>query len=300
MAVGSRGARQRQNRPPVLTPSTASARVKASRVTMECSGRRRIVRICVLASSSSGNCTFIGTETTRILIDAGLSRKQTFERLAAIGEDPDTLDAIVVTHEHSDHICGLNALVKAFKKRRLPVYATLLTAARLEWGGHDAEVRAFQAGSGLEIGDLRLQSFTIPHDAADPVGYTVGSRSAKISIVTDLGYIPESVRWHLKGSAFLLLESNHDPSLLQVGPVPWSVKQRILSRRGHLSNAAACEYIANDLPAEVRTLVLGHLSENHNVPCLAEHDARLALQRRGMTPELVVAEPRKLGALFEL
>ena len=267
---------------------------------MECSGRFRIVRVCVLASSSSGNCTFIGTERTRVLIDAGLSRKQTFERLTAIGEDPEALDAIVVTHEHSDHVCGLSALVKGFKTRKLPVYATLLTAARLDWGGHDAEVRAFQAGSALEIGDLLLQSFTIPHDAADPVGYTISSKRTKAAIVTDLGYIPDNVKWHLQGSAFLLLESNHDPSLLQVGPVPWSVKQRILSRKGHLSNAAACEYIANDLPAEVQTLVLGHLSENHNVPYLAEHDARLALEQRGMAPTLVVAEPRKLGALFEL
>lgn len=254
----------------------------------------------MLASSSAGNCTFIGTDTTRILIDAGLSRKQTFERLMAIGEDPERLDAICVTHEHSDHVLGLGALVKGFKNRRLPVFLTSLTAPLVDWNGADADIRAFQAGTSIEIGCLRVQSFTIPHDAADPVGYTVSAGNLKASIVTDLGYVPDSVKWHLRGSQFVLLESNHDPSMLQVGPVPWSVKQRILSRKGHLSNAAACEYISTELPGETEVLMLGHLSENHNVPYLAEHDAREALGQRGLNPRLTVAEPRKLCDVFHL
>lgn len=232
-----------------------------------------------------------------------MSRKQTVERLEAIGEDPERLDAVFITHEHSDHIVGLGALVRGHVRktqRPLPIFATTHTAAQLDWEGYAAEVRTFQAGALIEFQDLRLQSFTIPHDAADPVGYTVTAGATKASFVTDLGYMPDSVKWHLGGSQFLLLESNHDPSLLQVGPVPWSVKQRILSRKGHLSNAAACEYIAADLPDDVETLVLGHLSENHNVPYLAEHDAREALTQRGAGARLVVAAPRILSEIFQL
>ena len=256
----------------------------------------------MLASSSAGNSIFVATQDTRVLIDAGLSRKQIFERLSATGEDPDRIDAIFVTHEHSDHVAGLPALVKGYaaRGRRLPVYLTHLTAPQIDWNSAQPELRCFQAGAGIEFGGLRLQSFTIPHDASDPVGFTISDGAAKIAVVTDLGYMPESIKWHLHGCQAILLESNHDPSMLQVGPVPWSVKQRILSRKGHLSNAAACEYIATSLPAEVETLILGHLSENHNVPFLAEHDARDALARRGMSPRLVVAEPRKLGPAIEI
>ncbi len=256
----------------------------------------------MLASSSAGNCIYIATPEARILIDAGISRKQTLERLAAAGEDPERIDAIFITHEHSDHIAGLPALVKGFaaRGRHVPVYLTQRTAPMLDWNGYAPDLRCFQAGALVEFSGLHIQSFTIPHDATDPVGYTITAGAAKLAIATDLGYIPDSVKWHLRGSRLILLESNHDPSMLQVGPVPWAVKQRILSRQGHLSNAAACEYISSELPAEVETLILGHLSENHNVPYLAEHDAREALQRRGLAPQLVVAEPRKPSVLFHL
>ncbi len=256
----------------------------------------------MLASSSAGNCTYIATPGARILVDAGISRKQTLERLAAVGEDPASLDAIFITHEHSDHIAGLAALLKGFEARgrRLPVFMTRQTAPLVDWNGYTPDLRTFQAGACIEFADLSVQSFTIPHDATDPVGYTVSAGAAKVAIATDLGYVPDSVKWHLRGSQLILLESNHDPSMLQVGPIPWAVKQRILSRKGHLSNAAACEYIAADLPDEVETLILGHLSENHNVPYLAEHDAREALARRGLSPLLAVAEPRRLGPLFQL
>ncbi len=258
-----------------------------------------IVKVCVLASSSAGNSTFIGTERTRILIDAGLNRKETFARLTAIGEDPGQLDAIFVTHEHSDHISGLGVISRALKGR-VPVFMTHLTAPSIEWEGTPPPVETFQAGARTDVGDMSIQSFTIPHDAADPVGFTVTARGFKVSIATDLGYLPDSVKFHLRGSHFILLESNHHPELLKVGPYPWHLKQRILSRKGHLSNEAACEYISTELPDEVQTLVLGHLSEQNNTVWETELGAVQALNKRGLTPRLVVAEPRKQGEAFLL
>ncbi|MBI5280805.1 MAG: MBL fold metallo-hydrolase [Candidatus Solibacter usitatus] len=258
-----------------------------------------MVKVCVLASSSSGNSTFIGTDNTRILIDAGLNRKEIFARLAAIGEDPAKLDAIFVTHEHTDHICGLPVMMRALGSK-VPVFLTHLTAPKIEWGTGEPAVETFQAGATIDLGGLSVASFTIPHDAEDPVAYAVTVEGIKISIATDLGYIPDSVKFHLRGSHFLLLESNHHPDLLKVGPYPWHIKQRILSRKGHLSNEAACEYISSELPAETQMLVLGHLSEQNNTIWEAELSAVQALEKRGLKPRLVVAEPRKQSEIFRL
>jgi phosphoribosyl 1,2-cyclic phosphodiesterase len=254
-------------------------------------------RICVLASSSAGNSTFIQAGRTRLLVDAGLNRKATFERMALIGEDPYALDAILVTHEHSDHVAGLPLIAKSVKA---PVFMSRLTAEMIDWGGPPPAVSAFQAGTSFEIGDALVQSFTLPHDAVDPVGYTVTCGALKIAIATDLGYMPESVKYHLRGSQFILLESNHCPEMLRVGPYPWVLKQRILSRKGHLSNEAAGEYIASHLPDESRLLVLGHLSEQNNSVWTAELTAKQALERRGLSPSLLVAEPRVQTELFHL
>lgn len=251
----------------------------------------------MLASSSAGNSVFIASHTTRILIDAGLNRKEILARLQAIGEDALQLNGIFLTHEHSDHIAGLPVLMKTVKA---PIFATPLTSSALEWNGIQPEIVEFAAGTGLEIGDLRVQSFSIPHDARDPVGFTVTCRSTKVSVATDLGYVPDNVKWNLRGSQFILLESNHCPEMLKVGPYPWHLKQRILSRRGHLSNEAASDYIATDLPDETETLVLGHLSEQNNSIWQADLVARQALMSRGREPLLVVAEPRKQGVLFQL
>jgi phosphoribosyl 1,2-cyclic phosphodiesterase len=161
-------------------------------------------------------------------------------------------------------------------------------------------VEEFQAGASIDFGDLTIQSFTLPHDAADPVAYALRIQGLKVAIATDLGYLPDSVKWQLRGSHFLLLESNHDLDMLRAGPYPWAVKQRVLSRRGHLSNDMAGEYIADELPDEVTTLVLGHLSENNNHPSIAEITARQALERRCLAPRLVIAEPRKQSEIFLL
>ncbi len=255
----------------------------------------------MLASSSAGNSIFIASPATRILIDAGLNRKQILARLEAIGEDARRLDAIFLTHEHMDHVAGLPVLTRT-KGMRAPVFATCGTAAGIDWNGSQPEVVVFQAGRGLSLGDLIVQSFTIPHDAADPVGYTVTVGKTKVSIVTDLGYVPNSVKWHLRDSQFILLESNHCPEMLRVGPYPWQVKQRILSRKGHLSNEAASEYIVDGegLPQQTETLVLGHLSETNNSPWHVRLMAEQALQMCGKKPRLVIAEPRQQSELFHL
>jgi phosphoribosyl 1,2-cyclic phosphodiesterase len=250
-----------------------------------------------LASSSAGNSVFVGTEKTRILIDAGLSRKQTLLRLASIGEDPSKLDAVFITHEHSDHILGLPAIARGLK---IPVFLTKRTAPLIDWNGTVPQVEEFQAGAAIELGDMSIQSFTIPHDAVDPVGYSVRAGGLKFSVATDLGYMPDSVKWHIDGSHILLLESNHDLDMLKAGPYPWAVKQRVLSRKGHLSNDLACDYIRSNLTSSVQTLILGHLSEHNNHPSIAEISAVQALQERSASPRLIVATPRVQTDLFHL
>ena len=277
-------------------PACPGAAVPATR---KGSREAAIVRISILATSSAGNATFVRSRTTRILIDAGLSRKATLERLSNIGEDPGALDAILLTHEHSDHISGLGVLLRSFRSRKVPVYVTPMTAAAIEWNDYEPELREFQAGARFTIGDITVQSFTIPHDAADPVGFRFEIGNWKAGLVTDLGYIPESVKYHLRDVEFLLLEANHDIEMLKVGPYPWQVKQRVMSRKGHLSNDRVAEFIAQDLAATTRTLVLGHLSEANNHPEIVRLAAAEALEQRGLAARLVVAEPRQQTEPFE-
>jgi phosphoribosyl 1,2-cyclic phosphodiesterase len=255
-----------------------------------------IFKFCVLSSSSSGNSIFVGTDRARVLIDAGLSRREIESRLFAIGEDPSMLDAVLVTHEHSDHVSGLGVLLRKYKK---PVYLTHLTETAIDWEGIPGPRQTFQAGTGFTIGDLEIGSFTIPHDAIDPVGYVVRSQGVSCAVVTDLGYMPDSIKMHLRGVDALLLESNHNLEMLKVGPYPWSLKQRIMGRKGHLSNEAAFEFIANDMDSSVSTLVLGHLSEHNNYPTLVQQMAEEALGRRGLRPRLHVAEPGVASGAFE-
>jgi phosphoribosyl 1,2-cyclic phosphodiesterase len=238
----------------------------------------------------------VATDQTRLLVDAGLSRKETFERLKILGIAPESLTAILITHEHSDHIAGLQTIAK---KLNIPVYVTSRTAQVIPWAEDFVPtLETFAAGSVFNIGDIDVTSFTIPHDAIDPVGYTFRSQGIKISIATDLGYMPDSVRFHLRGSQALLLESNHDLEMLKVGPYPWAIKQRIMGRMGHLSNEVACSFIKDDLDTETSALILGHLSEHNNHPAIVEQCAQQALQGRSLFTRLVIAQSKQSTETF--
>jgi phosphoribosyl 1,2-cyclic phosphodiesterase len=306
----------------------------------------------VLASGSKGNATIVAAGSTRILVDAGMSCKELMRRMALAGEDPDALNAILITHEHLDHVAGLSVLARRLKipvffteqthrawvrmltPRTTMSYAKWLELMQREKGARAEAIAAahapahvfaeraaapmepetpevpdecapseaddavapklkadpaflpaveyFRAGHGFSIGEIDINPFTIPHDAADPCGFVFHARteSIRMAIATDLGYIPPNVKMALKHVDVLLLESNHDLEMLKDGPYPWSVKQRVLSRVGHLSNTACAEFLLRDYDGGAHTIVLGHLSEQNNLPELARLAAEKAIGDR--------------------
>ena len=241
-----------------------------------------MVSVTVLASGSQGNCTLVSTSRTRLLIDAGLSCRELLRRLALCGEDPASVDAVVITHEHADHIAGLRVLARRLK---IPVYITGATYQEYQRCARDGAGQRvsldrrepFSAGRSFQIGDISVLPFTIPHDAADPVGFTFQADGIKVAICTDLGYLPASVRNHLRGCHALMIESNHDLELLRGGPYPWVVKQRVMSRVGHLSNDALADFLTTDYDGNAEFLILAHLSEQNNHPEIARMTAERAL-----------------------
>ncbi|MBI1741308.1 MAG: MBL fold metallo-hydrolase [Candidatus Koribacter versatilis] len=243
------------------------------------------VSVSLLASGSKANSALVASSTTRILVDAGLSCRETFKRLRALGECPEQISAILITHEHSDHVAGLQRLAA---KLNVPVFLTEPT--HREWGRamRDEEgkipqlpkLEHFASGRSFQVGDIAVTPFTIPHDAADPVGFTFRTEGVKIGFATDLGYMPVSVRDHLRECAVLVLESNHDLEMLRSGPYPWPVKQRVMSRVGHLSNDALAEFFSNDYDGGAAYVVLAHLSEQNNHPEIARAAAEHALRER--------------------
>ena len=338
-----------------------------------------MVRFTVLASGSKGNSTVVTGGRTRILVDAGLSCRELFRRMKLAGEDPATLDAIVVTHEHQDHINGLaviarrlgipvyfteathRAWMRWLTPRRQMSYAQWLEQCRRQAAERQAEAQSaaedgeqdepdaavevqidvqiqaqaeppcvpsdaasaqndpakndpaksdptwlpsveyFQAGQPFVIGDLDVSPFTIPHDAADPVGFVFTSEGVRMAFATDLGYVTPNVKAQLKGVDLLLLESNHDLEMLRDGPYPWSVKQRVLSRVGHLSNEAAAEFLATGYDGQAAYVILAHLSESNNLPELARVAAERALEGKASLLAnrlLVAAQHEPLSAIY--
>ena len=244
------------------------------------------VSVSVLASGSRGNSTVVQSSSTRILVDAGLSCRETFRRMKAAGDDPHSLSAIVITHEHSDHIHGLAVLSR---KLNIPVYMTSATHHAWARAVRDAtgelpeipKLELFFSGRRFHVGDIDVTPFTIPHDAADPVGFTFRLEGAKVSVATDLGYLPANVRDHLRGSDVLVMESNHDVEMLRGGGYPWAVKQRVASNVGHLSNEKLAHFFTNDYDNSATFVVLAHLSEQNNHPEIARREAEKALGPRG-------------------
>ncbi len=247
------------------------------------------VRVCVLGSGSKGNSTWVATESARVLVDAGFSRRETLARLAAAGEPADWCTAVLVSHEHADHVCGLSRLAASWK---CPVHITAATRAALP---SDPRINAWETmtpGARFQLRDIEISPFSIPHDAADPVAFTLVAQGIKIAIVTDLGYIPELVKQRVEGCHCLIFESNHDLEMLKIGPYPWHVKQRVMSRQGHLSNLATAEFLQSDFDGNAQVIVLAHLSETNNHPEIARLSAEEALSRRvrNARPELLLAE----------
>jgi phosphoribosyl 1,2-cyclic phosphodiesterase len=323
-----------------------------------------MVRMTVLASGSKGNSAVVSSTRTRILVDAGMSCREILKRMQAAGEDPGTLDAILITHEHQDHVQGLSVTAR---KLGIPVYFTEAThRAWMRWmtprkrltyaewleqrqqeaakkkaeaeasaampdpdaenpfyreaelaecaaeeeemqatedkAGEKAEpdpcalpgVEYFRAGTNFSIGDISISAFTIPHDAIDPVGFVFQTEGIRIGLATDLGYMPPNVSLQLRGCDILMLESNHDLEMLRDGPYPWSVKQRVMSRVGHLSNDAAANFLETHYDGQASYVVLAHLSESNNLPELARVAAERALRDRMslLGNRLVLAEQR--------
>ncbi len=308
----------------------------------------------VLASGSKGNCLVVSTSRTRILVDAGLSCRELLKRMRAADEDPERLDAILITHEHQDHVHGLAATARKLgipvyfteathrawmrwmTPRKRMTYADWLERRRLEttdMGNREAGVEQpaaevssseaieagapecdeeelageitaevpisgneaptlerdpcrlpgveyFHAGSGFSIGDIAVTPFTIPHDAADPVGFVFEAEGIRMGLATDLGYVPSNVQLQLRQCDLLMIESNHDLEMLRDGPYPWSVKQRVMSRVGHLSNEAAAGFLEKNYDGRATYVVLAHLSESNNLPELARVSAEWALRER--------------------
>ncbi|HJT68941.1 MAG TPA: MBL fold metallo-hydrolase [Terriglobales bacterium] len=243
------------------------------------------VSVSVLASGSRGNSAIVESSSARILVDAGLSCRETFKRLKSIGRNPREISAILITHEHSDHAYGLATLAK---KLDVPVFMTGAThqvwARALRDGAGEmprlGKLELFSAGRPFQIADITVTPFTIPHDAADPVGFTFRVEGTKIAIATDLGYIPASVCDHLRRCDVLMVESNHDLEMLRIGPYPWSVKQRVMSRVGHLSNESLAQFFADDYDGGASYIVLAHISQENNHPEIALRAAENALGRQ--------------------
>ncbi len=225
------------------------------------------IKVSVLASGSSGNSIFISGNKTSILVDAGLSGKEINNRLNQVGVHGDDLDAILVTHEHSDHIKGVGVLSRRYG---LPIYANQLT-----WQGAESclgklkqeNCRVFKKD--FTVGELEIRAFNISHDASDPVGYIISCGGVSVGIATDMGCVKEEIRHNLKGLDLLIIEANHDLEMLMNGSYPWPLKKRINGEKGHLSN----DYTADLLPCLVNSnfprILLAHLSKDNNMPDLA-------------------------------
>jgi len=235
------------------------------------------VRICVLGSGSSGNCTLVSTGKVSVLTDLGFGKRSFQRRLHSAGLPEQEISAIFLTHAHFDHIKGVSALAV---ERNIPVYATQGTFQELPNPDAFPRVELMRPGCPVTLGDLCVTPFAISHDAAEPVGFRFEAEGVCGALATDLGEMTPEVADHLAGCDWLVLESNHDENLVRLGPYPWALKQRLLSPVGHLSNHAVAEFLGNALDTRAQHIFLAHLSRNNNTPALALESAQAALDMR--------------------
>jgi phosphoribosyl 1,2-cyclic phosphodiesterase len=235
------------------------------------------VKVSILGSGSSGNCTYVETEKTRLLVDAGFGIRSLRRRFNEAGLEPDGIDAILVTHGHTDHISGVEKLSRYFGA---PVYLT--EGTRSEGRGLKSldRVEVFRGGDSFVIGGLHVSAFPTPHDAAEPVGFRLANGGVTGFVATDLGCITETVEAYTRNCDWLVLESNHDEDLLKLGPYPWLLKRRVLSDQGHLSNGSLADFLTDGFDGSASHLFLAHLSRQNNAPELALESASRAIRRR--------------------
>ena len=263
-----------------------------------------MLKFCSLLSGSSGNSLFVQSDQSKLLIDCGASGKKICEALASINSSIEDIDAILITHEHSDHVQSLGLLSK---KYNIPIYINeetfnALSNAQKEKISED-KINFFINDKEFYFNDLTIKPFSIPHDAANPCGYNIHNGKRKISIATDLGHINDSILNNLKNSSFILLESNYDPSILQVSKYPYSLKERIKGPKGHLSNETAGKLISALSSNELKEVMLGHLSKENNFPELAYQTVTEELMRNNIdlnTLRLSVANRYNPSKIVEL
>ena len=255
----------------------------------------------MLGSGSAGNCALVATSHCRILIDGGLSARQIVTRLEQSGVAPYQLDGVLLTHEHGDHVCGLEVFCRKFA---IPIYCNAQTAEaiRCDILNEHRNWRIFRTGAEFTICDILVQTFPVPHDAVEPVGYAFQAGNHGLGFITDLGYPTKMLLERLREVHTLVIETNHDEKLLQNDPHrPWPVKQRIMSRHGHLSNAAAASVIEQLLHGKIERVVLGHLSRDCNTPALATAVVRTEIERTGRGDlEIFCAEQNAISPRFNI
>ena len=256
------------------------------------------MKLCSIASGSSGNCVYVGERNSHILVDAGISGKRIEAGLAGIGVHPSALSGILITHEHTDHTQGVGVLARKYK---VPLYGTVETLHAMMKGKsnigkvEESLLRSITPDIPFQIGEITVQPFSTSHDASNPVCYTFEANGHKAAMATDLGMYDDYIVEHLQDAELLYLEANHDENMLLVGSYPYYLKQRILGKRGHLSNDTAARLVTTLLHPNLKSVALAHLSKENNLPELAYETVRTELEQKAVEigipmPELFVAE----------
>ena len=256
------------------------------------------MKICSLASGSKGNCLYLESGDSRVLVDAGLSLRETLLRMETVGIDASTVHAVLVTHEHIDHIRSAGSFARKFN---VPVFVSHKVCATADKYFKKTQVREFEAGSAFTFRDVRIDPVPITHDSCDPVGFVVESREGRSASVTDLGIVTRLVTEKLRGCRFINLESNHDVDMLMNGPYPWVLKQRIKSRHGHISNDESLELLHELAHGGLEVLVMAHLSEVNNHPEHVVRTTRAFLSDQNLcAPHIIIGDQFHASAVIEI